>query len=66
MAYQILRRHHRGPWEGQLHLTFDSLISHDITYVGVIQTAKASGLRVSRYLTFSPTATTVSAPWAAP
>ena len=31
MAYQILRRHHRGPWEGQLHLTFDSLISHDIT-----------------------------------
>ena len=45
MAYQILRRHHRGPWEGQLHLTFDSLISHDITYVGIIQTAKASGLR---------------------
>ena len=51
---------------GQLHLTFDSLISHDITYVGIIQTAKASGLRISRYLTFSPTATTVSAPWAAP
>ena len=45
MAYQILRRHHRGPWEEQLHLTFDSLISHDITYVGIIQTAKASGLR---------------------
>ena len=45
MAYQILRRHHRGPWEGQLHLTFDSLISHDITYVGIIQTAKASGLK---------------------
>ena len=45
VAYQILRRHHRGPWEGQLHLTFDSLISHDITYVGIIQTAKASGLR---------------------
>ena len=45
MAYQILRRHHRGPWEDQLHLTFDSLISHDITYVGIIQTAKASGLR---------------------
>ena len=29
---------------GQLHLKFDSLISHDITYVGIIQTAKASGL----------------------
>ena len=27
-----------------MHLTFDSLISHDITYVGVIQTAKASGM----------------------
>ena len=45
MAYQILRRHHRGPWEGQLHLTFDSLISHDITYVGIIQTARASGMQ---------------------
>ena len=73
MAYQILRRHHRGPWEGQLHLTFDSLISHDITYVGIIQTARASGMQAfplpygsSRCLTFSPTATTVSAPWAAP
>ena len=66
MAYQILRRHHRGPWEGQLHLTFDSLISHDITYVGIIQTAKASGLREFPVLTFSPTVTTVSAPWAAP
>ena len=44
MAYQILRKHHRGGEDGLLHLTFDSLISHDITYVGVIQTAKASGM----------------------
>jgi aconitate hydratase len=28
----------------QFHLTFDALISHDITYVGIIQTARASGL----------------------
>ena len=44
MAYQILRKHHRGGEDGLLHLTFDSLISHDITYVSVIQTAKASGM----------------------
>ena len=44
MAYQILRRHDRPAGDGLLHLTFDSLISHDITYVGVIQTAKASGM----------------------
>ena len=45
MAYQIFRRHNQRQEEGQLHLKFDSLISHDITYVGIIQTAKASGLK---------------------
>ncbi len=45
MAEDILRRHDSGRGDGLLRLTFDSLISHDITYVGVIQTAKASGLR---------------------
>ena len=45
MAYRILRAHNTGSGDGLLHLTFDSLISHDITYVGVIQTAKASGLK---------------------
>ena len=45
MAYQIFRRHGKREEAGQLHLKFDSLISHDITYVGIIQTAKASGLR---------------------
>ena len=44
MACRILRAHNTGSGDGLLHLTFDSLISHDITYVGVIQTAKASGL----------------------
>ena len=44
MAYQIFRRHSMREEAGQLHLKFDSLISHDITYVGIIQTAKASGL----------------------
>ena len=44
MACRILRAHNTDSGDGLLHLTFDSLISHDITYVGVIQTAKASGL----------------------
>ncbi len=45
MAYQIFFRHSQREEAGQLHLKFDSLISHDITYVGIIQTAKASGLK---------------------
>ena len=45
MAYQIFRRHNQREEAGQLHLKFDSLISHDITYVGIIQTAKASGMK---------------------
>lgn len=44
MAYRIFREHHQGECAEQLHIKFDSLISHDITYVGIIQTAKASGL----------------------
>ena len=44
IAYQIFRRHSRREEAGQLHLAFDSLISHDITYVGIIQTARASGM----------------------
>lgn len=42
MAYSVLRAHHRGG-DG-FRVKFDSLISHDITYVGIIQTAMASGL----------------------
>ncbi len=45
MAYGILRAHSQGEDEGMLHLKFDSLTSHDITYVGIIQTARASGLK---------------------
>ena len=44
MAYSILRAHDRVKNGDRMELRFDSLISHDITYVGVIQTAKASGL----------------------
>ena len=45
IAYRILRRHEvKKPGE-KLHVLFDALISHDITYVSIIQTARASGLK---------------------
>ena len=45
MAYQILNAHNVGKEEGKLNIKFDALVSHDITYVGIIQTARASGLK---------------------
>jgi len=44
MSYAILRSHNADKGDGLLHIKFDSLISHDITYVGIIQTAMASGM----------------------
>ena len=55
IAYKILRRHEdnaaaiEGEAEsndslGLMRLKFDALVSHDITYVGIIQTARASGM----------------------
>ena len=44
IASKILAAHDHPAQDGQLHITFDGLISHDITYVGIIQTARASGL----------------------
>lgn len=43
IAYRVLRAHNDGDDE-HLSLHFDALASHDITYVGIVQTAKASGL----------------------
>lgn len=43
IAYSILKAHDKGDGE-RLKLKFDALTSHDITYVGIVQTAKASGL----------------------
>ncbi|MCL1963598.1 MAG: hydratase, partial [Firmicutes bacterium] len=45
IAASILAAHHRGGEDG-LRIAFDSLISHDITYVGILQTARASGMTV--------------------
>lgn len=44
MAHAILESHNTGEDMQQLKLKFDSLTSHDITYVGIIQTAIASGM----------------------
>ncbi|MCL2815587.1 MAG: hydratase [Oscillospiraceae bacterium] len=45
MAAQILERHNTEKSEkSKMKLKFDCLASHDITYVGIIQTARASGL----------------------
>ena len=43
IAYQILMRHCTKR-DDIMHIRFDSLTSHDITYVGIIQTARASGM----------------------
>ena len=44
MAYRILDAHDSHTDPDVLHITYDSLTSHDITYVGIIQTARASGM----------------------
>ena len=44
IAYSILRQHDKSSDQKKMRLKFDALISHDITFVGIIQTAKASGL----------------------
>ena len=44
MAYGILQAHNTSGNEDKLQIKFDKLTSHDITFVGIIQTARASGL----------------------
>lgn len=44
MAYEILNRHNTSGNDRKLKIKFDKLTSHDITFVGIIQTARASGL----------------------
>lgn len=44
IAYQILENHNYSKDDKNLKIKFDSITSHDITYVGIIQTAIASGM----------------------
>lgn len=45
IAYSILKEHNTSDDMDHLKLRFDSMASHDITFVGIIQTARASGLK---------------------
>ena len=44
MAYGILAAHNTSGSMERLQIRFDAMASHDITYVGIIQTARASGM----------------------
>ena len=44
IAYNILEKHNISGNMDKLRLKFDAMASHDITFVGIIQTAKASGM----------------------
>ena len=44
MAYAILEAHNTSGGMDKLKIKFDAMASHDITYVGIVQTARASGL----------------------
>ena len=45
IAYGVLAAHNESGDMNHLRMRFDSLTSHDITYVGIIQTARASGMQ---------------------
>ena len=45
MAWQILQAHNISGDPERLQVRFDAMVSHDITYVGIIQQAKASGMK---------------------
>lgn len=44
IAYSILASHNQGDDMENLRITFDAMASHDITYVGIVQTARKSGM----------------------
>jgi len=44
IAYSILMNHNTANSQEHLKIRFDAMASHDITYVGIIQTARASGM----------------------
>ncbi len=45
IAYNILKSHNKADNMEHLRIKFDSMASHDITFVGIIQTARASGMK---------------------
>ena len=49
IAYSILKAHNTSGNMEKLQIKFDALTSHDITFVGIVQTAKASGMETVSY-----------------
>ena len=45
MAWRILQAHNVSDDPEKLRIRFDAMVSHDITYVGIIQQARASGMK---------------------
>ena len=45
MAWNILQSHNTSGDQKRLKIRFDAMVSHDITYVGIIQQARASGMK---------------------
>ena len=45
IAYGILKSHNTSDNMDKLKIKFDAMASHDITFVGIVQTAKASGMK---------------------
>ncbi len=45
IAYKVLMAHNSSDSDKKLNITFDALVSHDITYVGIIQSARVGGLK---------------------
>ena len=45
IAYGILKAHNTSDNMDKLKIKFDAMASHDITFVGIVQTAKASGMK---------------------
>ena len=48
IAYGILKAHNQNGAMDKLRVKFDAMTSHDITFVGIIQTVKASGMEIGR------------------
>ncbi|WP_432629116.1 hydratase [Brotaphodocola sp.] len=44
IAYGIMKAHNQNDNMDKLQIKFDAMVSHDITFVGIIQTARASGM----------------------
>ena len=44
IAYGIMKAHNQSDSMDKLQIKFDAMVSHDITFVGIIQTARASGM----------------------